>query len=180
MAGVRARRSHALEAFVREFERLDRELAALGAEARSGPLRGPRFLEIPADLLLALAVEQDHRPALARRRRSAGGPLPMPVVEVAIVGESPLERDVRVLDHRRQLAVGDVLAAFAMLGDLDRGIEAGRFVESGADDAVELHEEVVVAIRVFAHGHGRLLCCGNSVWLLGFARFRADVPDTDA
>ena len=51
------------------------------------------------------------------------------------------------------LAGRDVLAALAVLDHVDRRIEPADLVERGADDAVDLDQEVEIAVRVFAGRH---------------------------
>src|SRR5207249_4530247 len=88
-----------------------------------------------------------------------------------------------VLDHRRQLPRRDVLAALAVLGHLDRRIESGRLVEGGPDDAVDLHQEVEIAVRVFARSHAFSFACAPS-WhatrLRALGDLRAAGPDANA
>ena len=146
---------------------------ASALKARAGPLAGPGVEEIPAHLLLALAVEQHDRSVLARRRRIAVGPLLVPLVELDVVGHAPLEGDVGELDLARVLARGDVLAAFAVLDHVDRRIEPADFLKRGAGDAVDLDEEIEIDVRIFAGCHRRSPFTTS-------VTSRAAVPDADA
>src|SRR5262249_15949686 len=88
-----------LEAFVREFEHLDRDIGLLRVEIGGVVFGGPSPDEVPARHLLALAVEQDDRAILALN--VALDCSAMPVVELPIVGHAPLELDVAEFIHSR-------------------------------------------------------------------------------
>src|SRR4051812_24930572 len=93
------------DALVRELERLDRQVAGLGFEVGSGPLRDPRVEEVPAHLLLARAVAQHDRTMLALEAAVGGVLVPLP--QLPVIRDAALEHEVRVLRltgelHRRE------------------------------------------------------------------------------
>src|SRR3989441_13297316 len=73
-----------------------------------------------------------------------------PLPELCVVGDAPLERDVRVLDEPRQLARRVGLVALAVVHGILGGIETGALAEPGASDAVNLHQKAVGPVRVLA------------------------------
>jgi hypothetical protein len=63
---------------------------------------------------------------------------PVPVVQLDIVGHSPLQYDVAVLGLAWYFSGGGVLAAFAVLDDIDARVESVALMESSAADSVDL------------------------------------------
>jgi hypothetical protein len=84
----------------------------------------------------------------------------MPLVELDVIGDAPLEHDVAVLGHARQLAGREVVAALAVLDDVDGRVEPAGLVKRGPGDAVDFHQEVEVACGIDPLSglcHGRFL-----------------------
>src|SRR5690606_22721532 len=108
----------------------------------------PGVEEVPARDLLPAAIEEDYRAVAAAYL--AAHDVAMPLVELDVVGHPPLEDDVAVLGHPRQLPRRQVVAALAVLDHVGRRVEAAHLVEGGASDAVDLDEEVEVEVGIGA------------------------------
>src|SRR5262249_23934955 len=65
----------------------------------------------------------------------------MPVVELARVGDAPLEREVGVTGHSRELAHRRRVAALAILDDLNVRTKTAALGETRLTDAINLHEK---------------------------------------
>src|SRR3954470_21382559 len=102
---------------MRELEGLDGDVVSLGVEVRPVPLRRPRGEEVPPYHLLTPAVEEDDGAVLALD--ASADRWNRPVVHLAMRGQGPLEHDVRVLGHARQLARREGAAPLPVLDRVD-------------------------------------------------------------
>src|SRR4051794_17233378 len=93
--------SDAFEAFVRQLQRLDRDVAGVGVEVRAMQLARPAVAEVPADLILAAVVLQDDRTVTAIDIAVDDALPPLP--ELGVLGDAALEHDVRIPRQPRQL-----------------------------------------------------------------------------
>src|SRR2546422_11314582 len=134
--------------FVNDLEGFDGDFVPRGVEARAGPLGRPPFTEVPTHFLGARVIHEDDRAVLPLDL--AVDDLLAPLPELCVVGDAPLERDVRVLDEPRQLARRVGLVALAVVHGILGGIETGALAEPGASDAVNLHQKAVGPVRVLA------------------------------
>src|SRR5262245_4213387 len=107
-----------LQALVGQLKGLDGRIAFFGVKVGSVVLAGPSPYEVPTRHLFAFAVEQDDRAVLALQ--FALDRLAVPFIEAAVVGDTPLKRDVAVLGQAGKLAHGSVLASLTVLDHVNR------------------------------------------------------------
>src|SRR5262249_1966748 len=139
-------------------------------------LARPGTLEVPARDLFTFAVEKDHGTVLPLEVALDG--LAMPLVEFAVVGASPAQRNVAELGLSGELSECRVLASLAVLDDIRRRIEPGCLVEGRPGDAVDLDQEVEIEERILDLAGVRHGDCPRARLTLG--HFGPALPDPDA
>src|SRR5208283_323630 len=135
------------EAFVRDFQRFHRGLAGFRVQGGALQLARPALREGPAQRRLARLVQQHDRSR--RPLRLAVDYRLAPRIKVG-VDDSALAYDLVVLHQPRQLAHGRDVAALAVFDDVGVHGEAADFAEATLRNAIDLHDEVELRIRIVA------------------------------
>src|SRR6266550_1027011 len=137
---------NALDSFVCQFQRLNGDVVAFSSQGGPSPFTWPGADEVPSGNLLAGSIKQDNGAVLPFKLTLHC--LAMPVVELLVVGEAPLEHDVAVFGDAWEFAQSRILASLSVLNDINRRVEATALVKRSSGDAINLDQEVKIVVRI--------------------------------